>query len=54
MTTEVKVGMNEQSKAVVVSAQVKSDELTDEEIVKRTEDLYSKMKDAAFRHAAQK
>ena len=54
MTTKFKVGMTEQSKAVVVNAQIESDELTAEEIAVQTEELYDKMKQAAFRHATQK
>ena len=54
MTTSIKVGMNEQSKAVVVSAQIESDELTADEIATQTEQIYDKMKQLAMRHATQK
>jgi len=54
MTTKFKVGMVEQSKAVVVSAQIESDELSAVEIAKQTEELYDNMKQLAYRHATSK
>jgi len=54
MTTKFKVGMTEQSKAVVVSAQIESDEMSAEEIAAKTEELYDNMKQKAFRHATRK